>query len=171
MRDPQPQSPKTTPNPKKLITIILNTKIRLIHRRVDVIYYSRFTLIIMIYRLLLISFFVITCNTWADWAAEEKKIEFLINEVEKVNGTFIRNGKSHPPKKAASHLRMKLDNSFNNWFAPSKDKWTAELFIEKIASQSSLSRKPYYIQFSDGKKVPSKIWLTEKLKSYKSSPQ
>ncbi len=104
---------------------------------------------------------------YADWGSEKKKIDFLITEVSKIDGEFIRNGKSHTPHEAAEHLRMKLNKAINSWFAPSKDKWTAEMFIEKIASKSSLSGKPYLIKFKKGKTIKTRIWLYRKLKDFR----
>ena len=106
-------------------------------------------------------------NLFADWSIEKRKIDFLIHEVSKVDGVFIRNGSEHTPKEASKHLRMKLNNALSSWFTPSKEKWTAELFIEKVASKSSLSGKAYQIKLKTGKVIESKQWFLNKLKHFK----
>lgn len=102
----------------------------------------------------------------ADWKLERSKIDYLINEVSKIDGTFIRNGTEHTPKEASDHLKMKLNNALSSWFTPSKDKWTAKLFIDKVASKSSFSGKEYSIKFSNGSTSKAKSFLLEKLKAY-----
>jgi len=111
---------------------------------------------------------ILFCATplWADWQAEENKINFLLSEVGQLEGVFIRNGTEHSPESAVAHLKMKLENAMNSWFAPKKDKWTAKMFIEKIASKSSLSGKPYQIRFKSGKIVNTGEWLHERLKDF-----
>lgn len=103
---------------------------------------------------------------WADWSKEEARIHYLINEIEQLEGVFIRNGKKHSPDKASAHIRMKLENAMRSWFAPDKDQWTAELFIEKIASKSSVSGKPYQIKFKTGQTVDAGDWLRERLNDF-----
>jgi hypothetical protein len=117
---------------------------------------------------LFISLFLVFA-AFADVIPEARKIESLLSNVEKLEAVFIRNGKEYPPKEAADHLRSKLKAAQNSIFAPSKDKWTAKLFIEKVASKSSSSGKPYQIKFADGKIVNAGEWLTQKLKDIEAS--
>jgi hypothetical protein len=44
---------------------------------------------------------------------------------------------------------------------------TAKDFIDKIASQSSVSGRAYQIEFADGKKVNSSVFFYQKLASWK----
>lgn len=101
---------------------------------------------------------------WADWSKEKVRINYLIYEIEQLDGVFIRNGKEYCPEQASAHIRMKLKNAMISWFAPEKDRWTAELFIEKIASKSSISGQPYQIKFQTGQTVDAGDWLRERLK-------
>lgn len=100
--------------------------------------------------------------------SEYSKIEFLISQVEMLDAEFIRNGKSYSGKDAADHLRTKLASAKSSLFAPKKSVWTAQLFIEKIASKSSLSGKEYQIKFKNGDTKNASAWFTEKLKEFKS---
>lgn len=101
---------------------------------------------------------------------ELEKIDKLIVTIEKSNVLFIRNGQSYPPTEAAQHLRTKLDQAANSWFAPKKSDWTAMMFIEKVASKSSISGKDYLIQLPEGTQVKAKDWLIEKLKIIEQTP-
>jgi hypothetical protein len=95
---------------------------------------------------------------------EKKKIEFLISSVENLKGAkFIRNGSEYDGKKAAEHLRMKLQNALVVQ--------TADDFIRLCASKSSITGKPYMIRLSDGKTIKSEEYFREKLKKYNSTPK
>src|SRR5262245_13746791 len=77
-------------------------------------------------------------------ATEKQKMEALINHVGSMNDAkFVRNGTSYAAKTAATFLRLK-------WEANQSQVNTAYDFIEKIASFSSTSGKPYIIRFKDG---------------------
>jgi Family of unknown function (DUF5329) len=93
---------------------------------------------------------------------EKKKIEFLISSVENLKGAkFIRNGSEYDGKKAAEHLRMKLQNALVVQ--------TADDFIRLCASKSSITGKPYMIRLPDGKTIKSEEYFREKLKKYNST--
>lgn len=92
-------------------------------------------------------------------SVEQKKIEFLLNEVQNLQGAkFWRNGSSYSAKAAADHLRSKLKKSAVS---------TVKDFIEKIASKSSTSGKAYQIEFAGGRKVDTSVFFYEKLKEWK----
>ncbi|WP_372656313.1 DUF5329 family protein [Halobacteriovorax sp.] len=114
-------------------------------------------------------FFLIlfSLNSMAEWSEEKKKIDYLILQISKSKGTFIRNGSEHSSKEASEHLNRKLNSALSSWFSPDKKDWTAKLFIKKIASKSSFSGKSYKIKFSDGKVVETKDWLLAELEKYK----
>ena len=96
--------------------------------------------------------------------SEETKIEILLKTIGNFNGIFIRNGETHLAKDAENHLRYKLKEAKNSFFAPDPKDWTAKLFIDKIATKSFLSGTPYKIRFPNGKEVPSSVWLYDELK-------
>jgi hypothetical protein len=115
---------------------------------------------------LIVLIFLAVALALADWNVEKSRIKFLINEVKQVQGSFIRNGREYLPAEAAAHLKMKLERAMGSWFAPDKDQWTAELFIEKIASKSSISGKPYQIKFNNGYTINAGDWLRERLNDF-----
>ena len=94
--------------------------------------------------------------------SEKEKIEALIQFVKKSDTLFIRGGVEYPSSKAADHLRMKWD------YAGKRIK-TARQFIDRIASKSSMTGKPYYVKSKDGKQITSAEWLSQALKKIESN--
>ena len=80
---------------------------------------------------------------------ERQKIEALIKFVSEMNGAkFVRNGSTYDAK-AATFLRLK-------WGANDSEVKTARDFIDKIATLSGTSGKPYVIRFEDGSEMTSR---------------
>ncbi len=91
-------------------------------------------------------------------ASEKEKIEALIKHVEELkDAVFIRNGTEHDAKTAAKFLRAK-------WESKEAEIKTAKEFVEKIASASSTSGKPYLIRLKAGKETKSGEYLMAELK-------
>ena len=90
----------------------------------------------------------------------DAEIEYLVSTIGASDCTFIRNGKRHDADDAEAHLRMKYRRGKR--YAP-----TAEKFIERLASASSMSKKPYYIECDGQEAVPSGEWLTAQLHEYR----
>jgi len=112
-------------------------------------------------RLLLISIFAsffVPAMAIADVA--ETEVEYLVSTIGASDCTFIRNGKRHSAEDAEDHLRMKYRRGRR--YAP-----TAEKFIERLASESSMSKKPYYIECEGQEAVPSGEWLMARLNDYR----
>jgi hypothetical protein len=68
-------------------------------------------------------------------------------------------------------MKKKMGKAMNSWFAPDQNQWTVEMFIEKIASQSWFSGKPYQIRFKSGQIVNTGDWLHERLKEFNANEQ
>ena len=97
-------------------------------------------------------------------ATERQKIEALIKHVEGLkDAKFVRNDQEYDAKTAATFMRRK-------WEANEAEIKTAKDFIEKAASTSSTSGKPYRIRFKDGKEMKSGDYLLEQLKKLEKSP-
>jgi hypothetical protein len=89
---------------------------------------------------------------------EDQKIEALIKHVAELkDAQFVRNDKEHDAKAAAEHLRKK-------WDYAKKEIKTARDFVDKIASKSSTTGKPYLIRFKNGREVKAGEYLLERLK-------
>jgi hypothetical protein len=89
---------------------------------------------------------------------EKEKIQALIKALENLkDATFIRNGSDYNARAAARFLRGK-------WQAQEKEIKTAVDFIDKVASVSSTSGKPYVIRFKGAPEVKCGDYLKEELK-------
>jgi hypothetical protein len=106
----------------------------------------------------LLAMLIITGPVWADEAPAE--IEYLLSTIGSSHCAFIRNGSRHSAPEAEEHLRMKYRRGKR--YAP-----TAEAFIERLASKSSMSNKPYQIDCPDHAVVTSGEWLSLKLAEYR----
>ena len=94
-------------------------------------------------------------------ADENEEIQHLLSFISTSDCIFLRNGNEHPPTQAREHLEMKYSHV-------KKRIKTAEDFIDKIASRSSLSRKQYVVN-CNGVVLPTRQWLQEALASYRTS--
>jgi len=89
--------------------------------------------------------------------AERQKIEALIKYVGDLkDAKFIRNGSSYEVSTAVRFLRGK-------WEANDGQIKTARDFIDKVASFSGTSGKPYLIRFKDGAEVTTQQYLVMEL--------
>ena len=86
-------------------------------------------------------------------ATEKQMIELLIEQVAQLKETkFVRNGSAYSAQTAATFLRRK-------WQANDAAVRTARDFIDKVASFSGTSGKPYLIRMMDGTEVKSRDFL------------
>ena len=108
----------------------------------------------------LLAFLAIIVPVTSSAAGTEEEIEFLLDTIGTSGCTFIRNGKRHAADDAEDHLRMKYRRG-------KRYASTSELFIERLASKSSMSRKPYYIECPGDEAVPTRDWLTARLTDFR----
>ena len=87
----------------------------------------------------------------------DAEIQALIQAVAESECEFNRNGSRHSAEAAAEHLELKY--SRGKRYADS-----AEAFIERLASKSSWSGKPYQM-ICDGEIQPAGDWLTMRLEA------
>jgi len=88
---------------------------------------------------------------------EMARIDHLCDMVARSKGMhFVRNGTAYSSDDAATFLREKLK-------AMGDEVTTAEEFIDKIATKSSMSGKPYSVRFADGREMPSADFLRAEL--------
>ena len=95
---------------------------------------------------------------WADDTVAE--IDYLLSSIGSSKCTFIRNGKRYNSRDAEAHLRMKYRQGKR--YASS-----SENFISRLASASSISKKPYYMECDSKERVPSGDWLMQRLDEYR----
>lgn len=90
----------------------------------------------------------------------EDEIDYLISSVGKSGCAFIRNGKRYSGRDARAHLKSKRR-------ANARLIHSTEEFIEKIASKSSMSGKPYLISCKGQERQTAGEWFTELLMKYR----
>ena len=88
---------------------------------------------------------------------EQKEIDLLIDAIEQSDLIFIRNGIEYSTGEAAIHIRNKFE-------AVGPKVSTVDAFIDKVASRSSLSGKPYLVKTPDGRTIKASDWLRRKAK-------
>lgn len=88
-----------------------------------------------------------------------REIDYLLEFVAGSGCTFIRNGSDHDPVEAADHLRLKYQRG-------ARYVNSAEQFIDRLASESSWSGKPYSVN-CNGQTEPSGQWLHRALAEYR----
>ena len=88
----------------------------------------------------------------------QAEIDYLLTYIEASGCKFYRNGTWYDAKRAQAHLRDKYE------YLAGKDRiYTAEDFIEKAATKSSLSGWPYQVRCGGIEAVPTNAWLREVL--------
>ena len=92
----------------------------------------------------------------------ESTIQFLLKHVADSGLIFIRNSDRHDAVDAAEHM--------NNKYEYFRDKIkTPENFIQRCASKSLLSGKPYRVVLENGEEVRTDEWLLRALTAYRSN--
>jgi hypothetical protein len=97
--------------------------------------------------------------------AARVEIDTLLSRLAASGCQFRRNGTWYTAAEAQSHLRRKLDYLQDKGAVAS-----AEQFIERAASQSSVSGETYQVKCGDNPPVPSGTWLYAELKLLRSTP-
>ncbi|MEJ2255606.1 MAG: DUF5329 domain-containing protein [Woeseiaceae bacterium] len=104
----------------------------------------------------------LSAPAFADDATMNAEIDYLLDTVASSDCTFIRNGKEHGPEAARDHLDLKRRRG-SKYFS------TTEEFIERLASSSSWTGKPYRIRCGVGEAQLAKAWFEEILSEYRNA--
>jgi len=92
----------------------------------------------------------------------QTEVEYLLSAVAASGCEFYRNGEWFDAHRASAHLRDKYNAlTAIGGFATATD------FIEKAATKSSLSGRPYLVRCAGGAPVPTNPWLGELLERYR----
>jgi hypothetical protein len=97
-------------------------------------------------------------------AATSAEINELLQQVQSSDCIFIRNGSEHDAEDAADHLRLKLKRG-------KKYVDTTEQFIDRLASESSWTGKPYTIRCPNEDEQLTGAWLHQLLDSIRTDKQ
>jgi hypothetical protein len=93
---------------------------------------------------------------------QNPEIDHLLTAVGESGCVFIRNGAHHNAEKAEEHLRMKYDRGRR--YATS-----AEMFIDRLASKSSITRKLYMMECPDVEAEPAGEWFMRRLEEFRAA--
>ena len=104
----------------------------------------------------------LTVASAAPPAIAQTEVNYLLGFIESSGCEFYRNGSWYDSKRAQAHLRDKYQ-----MLAAADQITTAEDFIEKAATKSSLSGRPYQVRCSGGEAVTSNQWLRDVLTRYR----
>jgi hypothetical protein len=94
--------------------------------------------------------------------AAQMEIDYLLAHVGASGCEFYRNGSWYDGPRAQAHLRVKYD-----YLAARNLVRSAEDFIDKAATKSSLSGQPYQIRCAGYAAVASNQWLRDALARYR----
>lgn len=86
------------------------------------------------------------------------EIEFLLDYMGRSGCQFFRNGTWHDSRAAQDHLRTKY-----RYLVDMDRVGTAEEFIERAATASSISGTPYAVRCNGGTAETSSMWLRDEL--------
>jgi hypothetical protein len=106
----------------------------------------------------------LTAGAVENSATAKQEIEHLIGHLAASGCQFNRNGSWYDSSRAVSHLQRKYEYLLKRNLAPS-----AEAFIERAASESSASGKPYYVRCGDRAQIESAVWFRDALAKFRAS--
>jgi hypothetical protein len=90
------------------------------------------------------------------------EVNFLLGYLEGSGCQFYRNGSWHDSIAAQTHLRDKY-----KYLVARNLVNTTEQFIDRAATESSLSGQPYKVRCNGGAEVASRQWLHDKLARFR----
>lgn len=93
------------------------------------------------------------------------EIEGLLSRLEASRCEFQRNGTWHSASEAKSHLQGKL-----RYLEERGAIHSAEQFIERAATRSSMTDQPYLVRCANSAPVPSSAWLLAQLQRMRANP-
>lgn len=111
---------------------------------------------------LLLGLALLTVASAAPPVIARTEINYLLGFIESSGCEFYRNGSWYDSKRARAHLRDKYE-----MLAATDQINTAEDFIEKAATKSGLSGRPYQVRCGGGEAVTSNQWLRDVLTRYR----
>jgi hypothetical protein len=94
--------------------------------------------------------------------ATRDEVAHLLSHLGQSGCEFFRNGSWYDAKQAQEHLQTKYDYLLRKNLVE-----TAEDFIKRAGTESSMSGKPYQVRCPGEAPTASAIWLTQELKHYR----
>ncbi len=97
--------------------------------------------------------------------ASKSEIDALLTGLRTSGCQFNRNGTWYSPQEAQVHLGRKLEYLVSKSAVAS-----AEQFIERAATKSSMTGQPYAVRCGNAPSVPSREWLLRELQALRMLP-
>ncbi len=95
-------------------------------------------------------------------SAADTEVEALLQFVGASGCSFNRNGTTHDSAEAEAHLRRKYAYAENRI-------GSAEEFIDRLATRSSMTRREYSVSCPDGRTLSSADWLYAQLRALRTA--
>ena len=95
-------------------------------------------------------------------ATMEKEIQHLFDHLKNSLCEFNRNGKWYTAEEAAAHIQQKYQYLLKKGLIDS-----TEQFINRAASESSLSGKPYMVRCGSSEPIKSSDWFHNELRCFR----
>ena len=92
----------------------------------------------------------------------EKEIQHLFDHLKNSDCEFNRNGKWYNAEEAAEHINNKYQYLIKKGLINS-----IEQFIDRAASESSMSGKPYMVKCGESESIKSFVWFKRELTSFR----
>jgi hypothetical protein len=92
----------------------------------------------------------------------QQEIDYLLRHIGESGCDFERNGTWSDARTAEAHVRMKYD-----YLVSSGRIDTTQDFIDKAATASSMSGRPYEVRCGRHPTLPTGAWLNEALRRYR----
>ena len=92
----------------------------------------------------------------------KQEVSHLISHLASSGCQFNRNGSWYEASRAVGHINRKYEYLLKKGLVPN-----TEAFIERAASESSSSGKPYLVKCGDQPEVESAAWLREALAKFR----
>jgi hypothetical protein len=94
--------------------------------------------------------------------AMDEEIQHLFDHLKNSSCEFNRNGKWYTAEEAAAHIQQKYQYLLKKGLIDS-----TEQFIDRAASESSLSGKPYLVRCGASPPIKSSVWFKNELRRYR----
>mgnify|MGYP003385234391 CR=1 FL=1 len=92
----------------------------------------------------------------------KQEVEHLFTHLESSGCQFNRNGSWYSATEATAHIRKKYE-----YLLSRNQLKTTESFIEKAATKSSISGKPYEVKCEGQSVVLNSVWFSKELNDYR----
>ena len=132
-------------------------------RRVSSNHHPETNILVMRIFLLLIAILLFSTSYAADSKdTMQKEIQHLFDYLKNSDCEFNRNGKWYNVEEAAKHINQKYQYLIKKGLINS-----TEQFIDRAASESSMSGKSYVVKCGESEPIKSSVWFKRELMSFR----